>query len=429
MTWYTFPPQSAIDTNGEPVRNASGQIFALGDVAFATPIAARDPSSNVALSSIPVTAVAASVAFQAEQPIVMWKTADGPAIVLVSADGLLEQATAAAAAAQAIEQNLPTTVSTAIDDYFVTHPIEGGGGGGGLTAEQVQDLVAAMIGNANGFTVTYNDAAGTLTLAYDDSAARDRANHTGTQASSTISDLTERIQDVVGAAIVAGTGITATYDDAAGTITLTSTGGGGGGLDAEGVRDAIGAALVGTGLVTIVPNDAGDTIAIGLSADPLRRIENLNSSLATATYGGWTITNDGSPTAGWPDRFRVNYDNGSGATVVQTFTLNEYGEVRCQPAKANTVAFRVFGGLNPTLYAARDKDVALIEIMDDRTTRTTKFAAFPDGDVYVGKNLDIKGVVTQNGVAVGMCITLPAGSDASDVPAGTQPGTIVFVES
>jgi hypothetical protein len=37
---------------------------------------------------------------------------------------------------------------------------------------------------------------------------------------------TEQVQDIVGAEIVAGTGITATYDDTAGTVTIASTGGG-----------------------------------------------------------------------------------------------------------------------------------------------------------------------------------------------------------
>lgn len=48
-----------------------------------------------------------------------------------------------------------------------------------------------------------------------------RANHTGTQAASTISDFTEASQDVIGAMVVAAGG---SYDDAAGTITLPSGG-------------------------------------------------------------------------------------------------------------------------------------------------------------------------------------------------------------
>lgn len=55
-----------------------------------------------------------------------------------------------------------------------------------------------------------------------------RSNHTGTQAASTISDLAEVTQDMVGAMIVAGTNVTVSYNDVAGTLTISATGGGGG---------------------------------------------------------------------------------------------------------------------------------------------------------------------------------------------------------
>ena len=54
-------------------------------------------------------------------------------------------------------------------------------------------------------------------------AAKARGNHTGTQTAATISDLTEVSQDLVAAMIVAGTNVTKTYDDTAGTLTLAAT--------------------------------------------------------------------------------------------------------------------------------------------------------------------------------------------------------------
>jgi hypothetical protein len=54
-------------------------------------------------------------------------------------------------------------------------------------------------------------------------AAKARSVHTGTQPASTISDLTEVSQDLVAAMVVAGTNITANYNDAAGTLTIAST--------------------------------------------------------------------------------------------------------------------------------------------------------------------------------------------------------------
>ena len=55
-----------------------------------------------------------------------------------------------------------------------------------------------------------------------------RSNHTGTQTASTISDLAEVTQDMVGAMIVAGTNVSVSYNDVAGTLTISATGGGSG---------------------------------------------------------------------------------------------------------------------------------------------------------------------------------------------------------
>lgn len=90
-------------------------------------------------------------------------------------------------------------------------------GGTALTEEQVEDYVAAMFGGAHtGITATYADngaAAGTLTLAVTNSPLLNnqnaafylaRANHTGTQTASTVSDFSAaadaRIAAWVGAA-------------------------------------------------------------------------------------------------------------------------------------------------------------------------------------------------------------------------------------
>ena len=115
----------------------------------------------------------------------------------------------------------------------------GGGGGGGYSDGTIDSMFTA-----------------------NSAGDRNRANHSGTQLASTISDFTEATQDVVGSLIVAGTGITATYNDATGELTLEASGSGGGGLDAEGVRDVMAATLVaGTG-VTITEDDGLNTITI-----------------------------------------------------------------------------------------------------------------------------------------------------------------------
>ncbi len=67
----------------------------------------------------------------------------------------------------------------------------------------------------------------------------ERANHTGTQLASTISDLPETIEDTIGSKIVAGTGIGVVYSDTTGETTVSYTGGGGGGLTAAQIVDLV----------------------------------------------------------------------------------------------------------------------------------------------------------------------------------------------
>jgi hypothetical protein len=85
-----------------------------------------------------------------------------------------------------------------------------------------------------------------------------------TLTSAQISDLTETVQDIVAALIVAGTNVTATYNDAAGTFTINASTGTV--TDPEVVRDVIGAAMVAGSGVQITVNDAGDTITIASTA-------------------------------------------------------------------------------------------------------------------------------------------------------------------
>lgn len=92
--------------------------------------------------------------------------------------------------------------------------------------------------------------------------ARTPTAHTHTSAQ--LSDLTETVQDIVAALIVAGTNVTATYNDAAGTFTINASTGTV--TDPEVVRDVIGAAMVAGSGVQITVNDAGDTITIASTA-------------------------------------------------------------------------------------------------------------------------------------------------------------------
>ncbi len=62
-----------------------------------------------------------------------------------------------------------------------------------------------------------------------DATLLNRANHTGTQTSSTISDFQESVEDIIGTKIVAGANVSVAYNDTTGETTISASGGGGGG--------------------------------------------------------------------------------------------------------------------------------------------------------------------------------------------------------
>lgn len=130
----------------------------------------------------------------------------------------------------------------------------------------------------------------TSQLASNSTADRARANHTGTQPSSSISDFTEAAQDAFAAMAVAGTGVTMAYNDAGNTFTISTTGGQA--LDPEAVRDVMGLAIVGMGNINVVVSDAADTITITTTATQNSTDAQLRDrSLHTGTQAISTVTN------------------------------------------------------------------------------------------------------------------------------------------
>ena len=133
-----------------------------------------------------------------------------------------------------------------------------GGVGGGITAEQAMDTVNGMLAVTAPLAKVYNDASDTLTLSVvsattsvagsmsaadktkldgiaagatandTDGNLKNRANHTGTQEASTISDFNEAVYDNIAPMLVQGTNVTLTKSDATNTITIAATAGAGG---------------------------------------------------------------------------------------------------------------------------------------------------------------------------------------------------------
>lgn len=97
------------------------------------------------------------------------------------------------------------------------------------------------------------------TLGISDAFILNRANHTGTQGSATISDFAEAVDDRVATLLVAGANITLNYNDATNTLTISSAGGGGGGgALADGSYGDV--TVSGTGTVITI-NNAAVTLA------------------------------------------------------------------------------------------------------------------------------------------------------------------------
>ena len=112
----------------------------------------------------------------------------------------------------------------------------------GKTQEEIEDIVASLVVAGSNITKTYDDAAGTLTIASTD---------TNTQLSQ------EQVEDFVAGVIVAGSNITKTYDDTAGTLTIASTDTNTQ-LSQEQVEDFVGGMLDGTETFISVSYDDTD---------------------------------------------------------------------------------------------------------------------------------------------------------------------------
>lgn len=136
-----------------------------------------------------------------------------------------------------------------------------------VSNEVIDDRVAALLVAGTGIILTYNDVANTLTVTL---AAH---NHTPAE----ITGFAEAVDDRVAALLVAGTNIVLTYDDTLNTLTIDATAAAG--YTDEQAQDAIASLLVaGTG-ITLTYNDIANTLTIdaaagGGSADDVKCLYN-----------------------------------------------------------------------------------------------------------------------------------------------------------
>lgn len=94
----------------------------------------------------------------------------------------------------------------------------GGGGGGGGSVDSVNSQTGVVVLDAADVGADPSGSAATA-----QATAVQRANHTGSQAASTISDFAEAVSDQVGTMVTSNTetGITVTYQDADNTLDFT----------------------------------------------------------------------------------------------------------------------------------------------------------------------------------------------------------------
>lgn len=217
-----------------------------------------------------------------------------------------------------------------------------------------------------------------------DAHLKDRANHTGTQTSSTISDFTEAAQDAVAALLAGASGVTLSYNDAANTLTVT--GPGSSSQLAEDIRDAIGVALIGSGAITVAVNDAADTITISTSATQndtdanLRDRSTHTGSQAASTISDFTAAARTAVKSYYDTATAVmtNKDLTSGTNTFPTFNQNTTGNAATATKLATS---RAINGVSFDGSA----DITVADATKVPTTRTVNGHAL-SADVTVTKS-------------------------------------------
>jgi hypothetical protein len=161
------------------------------------------------------------------------------------------------------------------------------------------------------------------------------------------------------------------------------------------------------------------TEAQGEKADASRLHVNAEVEVTGADSDGFieqfTVADDSSSTSGWPDRLVGFFRPPAAIDAMRrmVFWLNEYLELRLAPAKHNTVALRIFIRDNSTVQStARDADVPLLQLMDDRTNRTPVWGLYPNGRIRIEEEeIETAHVLLLDSVEA--------------VPTGTPAGTVI----
>ena len=275
-----------------------------------------------------------------------------------------------------------------------------------LTQEQVEDYVNGVCVGGTNVTITYDDAAGTLTFVAAD---------TNTQLTQ------EQVEDYVNGLIVAGSNVTKTYDDAAGTLTLAATD-----------TDTTGGWTDGTNVITLTTST--DNLGLGFATPPskLSIYDDLGAPSDLGDHDNYQVVVQGGPDTGETSGILlttaattyggsgiVHYDEGPGGKGDLAF-LTKQSEVAEPPVEA----MRITSGGN--LGVGTDAAKVAVDVHHDPTglsgdTGGGESVKFGSGTTVAGKMyyLNSSGAWTltdANAVASGA-------SQLLAIALGTTPGT------
>jgi hypothetical protein len=248
------------------------------------------------------------------------------------------------------------------------------------TTERVQDVVGAMATAGTNITLTYDDTAGTLTI-----------NSSG--------KTEEEIEDIVNGLIVGGTNITSTYDDTAGTLTLA-------GLSDANIRGLVSAGgdlsyNSGTGAFSFTERtDAEVRGLISVTDNAGDGSLSYNSSTGAITYSGISdsqvrgkisVTDSGGDGS-------LAYNSGTG---VITYTGPNAAETRAHLSAGTGVAYS--GGqfsIGQAVSTTSDVAFADLTLSGDLTvngtTTTVNTATLNVSDNIITLNNDVTGTPSQD---------------------------------
>lgn len=179
--------------------------------------------------------------------------------------------------------------------------------------------------------------------------------------------------------------------------------------NAQIVANAVGTTEIADGAVTDdkVASGIAQTKITNLTTDLASKLDDKNEVVALTDstndrFVRVNITDDASPTSGWPDRLAFYFDS------VRTGYHNEYGELRARPGKNNTVALRAMGWNGAS-------SAYILEVANNSSS-TTYFGVTStqiDATVPISSNSNITTTGTVNGSNIGAKVTTSSSAPSS----------------